>query len=117
MSLTDMQGLMTNRWSLTSDIDQWTALRQVIAECNPQHIGVNTSDVIWAADGLTFSLYNKLKETLGAELSSRITSAEPLAIRWLETRTAEELALYTQACAIAHAVMKRGFSRGSSRRA
>ncbi len=75
ISLTDMQGLMTSRWGLKSEVDQWTALRQVIAQCNPRSIGVNTSDVIWAADGLTLSLYNKLKDTLGAELSSRITSA------------------------------------------
>ena len=112
VSLTDMQGLMTDRWGLKSAVDQWTALRQVIAECDPKRIGVNTSDVIWAADGLTLSLYNKLKETLGPQLSSRLISAEPLAIRWLETRTPEELGLYTQACAIAHAVIKRGFSRG-----
>ncbi|HVU12211.1 MAG TPA: M24 family metallopeptidase [Phototrophicaceae bacterium] len=111
VSITDMQGLMTSRWGLNSGIDQWAALKQVIEECNPQKIGVNTSDVIWAADGLTHSLHNKLKETLGADLSSRIVSAEPLAIRWLETRTTEELALYSQACSIAHAVMKRGFSR------
>ena len=102
---------MTDRWSLNSDVDQWTALKEVIAECDPKQIGVNTSDVIWAADGLTLSLYNKLKTTLGSELSSRIVSAEPLAICWLETRTPEELELYTQACAIAHAVIKRGFSR------
>jgi hypothetical protein len=111
VSITDMQGLMTDRWGLKSDVDQWTALRQVITECDPKRIGVNTSDVIWAADGLTLSLSNKLRETLGTELSSRIVSAEPLAIRWLETRTAEELALYSQACSIAHAVIKRGFSR------
>jgi hypothetical protein len=111
ISLTHMNGLMTDRWNLNSPEDQWTALQSLIEECDPRRIGINISDVIWAADGLTAGLYEKLKSTLGTELSSRLESAESLCIRWLETRTQEELDLYTQACAIAHAVIKQCFSR------
>lgn len=111
LSLTDMRGLMDTAWRRDSGEDQWQALRRVIAERNPGRIGVNRSDVIWAADGLTASLERKLVETLGPDLSSRLVSAETACIRWLETRTREELDLYSQACAIAHALIAECFSR------
>ncbi|MBX3081884.1 MAG: aminopeptidase P family protein [Anaerolineae bacterium] len=111
ISLTDMQGLMTTIWNLQSAEDQWACLRRVVEERQPKRIGINQSDVIWAADGLTAALKEKLVATLGTELAGRIVSAEPLCIRWLETRLPTELALYEQACAIAHALMKTCFSR------
>ena len=108
---TNMQGLMTNVWDPRGAEDQWACLRRIVSERNPRRIGVNTSDVIWAADGLTASLERKLKETLGAELASRMASAEPLAIRWLETRLPEESELYQQAAAVAHYLIKTCLSR------
>lgn len=111
ISRTDMQGLMENVWSLSSDEDQWATLRRVIVERNPKRIGINTSDIIWAADGLTASLKDKLIETLGPDLSARLESAEPLCIRWLETRTPDEIEMYHQACAIGHAIIAKCFSR------
>ncbi len=98
-------------WTPLGEIDQWECLRRIVAERNPRRIGINQSDVIWAADGLTASLKAKLFETLGSGLSSRCVSAEPLSIRWLETRLPEELALYEQANAVARALIARVFSR------
>lgn len=111
ISLTNMQGLMTTIWGLDSAEDQWATLRRVVEERNPRRIGVNTSDVIWAADGLTASLKDKLVETLGENLSNRLESAESLVIRWLESRLPAELELYQHACAIAHHIMKTCFSK------
>jgi Xaa-Pro aminopeptidase len=56
-------------------------------------------------------LKEKLIATLGIELSSRLDSAEKLCIRWLETRIPQELMLYEQVAAIAHALIKEAFSR------
>jgi Xaa-Pro aminopeptidase len=111
ISLTDMQGLMTTIWNLQSQEDQWACLRRVVEERQPKKIGINQSETIWAADGLTAGLKDKLITTLGGELASRIVSAEPLCIRWLEARLPIELQMYEQACAIAHALMKTCFSR------
>jgi hypothetical protein len=94
ISLTNMQGLMMTIWGLDRADDQWAILRHVVEERNPRRIGINTSDVIWAADGLTASLKDKLVATLGENLSNRLESAEPLAIRWLESRLPAELELY-----------------------
>lgn len=111
ISLTDMGGLMTDAWTLSSPIDQWARLREIVAERSPRRIGINESDVIWAADGLTAALKDKLVATLGADLAARLESAEPLCIRWLETRLPEELVIYQQACAIAHWLIRTCFSR------
>jgi hypothetical protein len=111
ISLTNMQGLMTTIWGLDNPDDQWATLRRVIEKRNPRRIGINQSDIIWAADGLTASLKQKLVAALGENLSSRLESAEPLCIRWLESRLPAELELYQHACAIAHHIMKTCFSK------
>lgn len=111
ISLTDMQGLMTTIWDLDKPDDQWATLRRVIEERNPKRIGINQSDTIWAADGLTAALKARLVAALGESLSARLESAEPLGIRWLETHIPEELDVYHHACAVAHAVIKTCFSR------
>jgi hypothetical protein len=111
ISLTHMNGLMTDTWNLDSPVDQWTRLRQIVEERKPRRIGINQSDVIWAADGLTVSLKARLVAALDETLAARLESAEPMCIRWLETRLPQELDLYHHACGIAHWLMKRAFSR------
>ncbi|MBT3266270.1 M24 family metallopeptidase [Candidatus Poribacteria bacterium] len=113
ISRTNMTGLMDSLWEQGwhEEADQWACLRRVLDERKPKRIGVNVSNVIWAADGLTVALNERLRDTLGPELSGRIVSAEPLAIRWLETRLPRELELYHHACAIAHELIRETFSR------
>jgi hypothetical protein len=111
LSITDLGDLMTPAWSLDDAQDQWATLRRVVAERDPRRIGIDRSDVIWAADGLTATLGEKLVAALGEEYAPRLASAERLCTRWLETRLPRELALYEQACAIAHEVIRTRFSR------
>lgn len=112
ISRTNMRGLMPpSTWQPLDAKDQWQLLREYLDERQPRRIGINTSDVIWAADGLSASLKDKLFASIGPELASRCVSAEPLAIRWLETRLDEEFELYEHACQIAHAMMRHIFSR------
>jgi hypothetical protein len=111
ISRTNMCGLMPpGAWDPLGEVDQWECLRKIVAERAPRCIGINQSDVIWGADGLTAALKEKLFATLG-DHAARCVSAEPLAIRWLETRLPEELVLYEQANHIAHALIARTFSR------
>lgn len=111
ISRTNMYGLMTDIWDPNGMETQWECLRRIVCERTPKRIGVNRSGVIWGADGLTSGLKEKLISTLGTDLSSRLESAEKLCIRWLETRTPQEIMLYEQVSAIAHALISECFSR------
>jgi hypothetical protein len=123
ISLTDMGGLMTTVWGL-DDVpadpleresqraaSQWDTLRRLVEERDPQRIGINQSDTIWAADGLSAALKEQLLRSLGETFAGRVESSETLCTRWLETRLPEEIELFHHACAISHHLIKKCFSR------
>ncbi|MCZ6632043.1 MAG: M24 family metallopeptidase, partial [bacterium] len=111
ISRTNMQNLMPpSPWN-TDEEEQWACLKRIAEERNPKRIGINQSNTIWAADGLTVSLKEQLTQTLGSDLASRLASSEPLCIRWLETLVPEEMELYHHANAVAHHLIRRVFFR------
>jgi Xaa-Pro aminopeptidase len=90
--------------------DQWARLAEVVAERDPKVIGINESEVDHYGDGLTASLKARLVQALGPEYSKRLEPADRLAVRVLERRTRQELEIYPQIAAIAHAIIAEGFS-------
>ncbi|HEY2684692.1 MAG TPA: M24 family metallopeptidase [Steroidobacteraceae bacterium] len=103
-------GPYKSAWS-GGDLDsQWKALGQLIASRNPKRIGINTSRTWPIADGLTHALHDRLVEVLPSGYASRLVSAEPLVIRWIETRTPAEQALYPHINSIARGVVSEAFS-------
>ena len=97
-------------WDSEKKESQWDCLARIVKERDPQRIGINESESIWAADGLSATLKSRLVTTLGDTYASRFQSAEKMCIRWLETLLDEELELYHQAHAISHALIKKTFS-------
>ncbi|MEE4297483.1 MAG: M24 family metallopeptidase [Wenzhouxiangella sp.] len=97
-------------WSGESLDAQWKALGDLIAERDPATIGINVSSTWPEADGLTHGLHQKLLGVLPAGFDDRLVSAEDLVVRWLETRTEQELAVYPHIVAIARGVIAEGFS-------
>ena len=89
---------------------QWERLGEVIRERNPKRIGVNSSDTWPVADGLSHSLYKKLVDALGSDLSPRIVSSEALVVRWMETRLEREVEVWQRAVGIARETIARAFS-------
>ncbi|MEY4237455.1 MAG: hypothetical protein RL339_56 [Pseudomonadota bacterium] len=104
-------GLFAPAWDPVKQPDQWQAVAEIIAARNPAKIAVNSSDLYQFADGMTVSQYDKFMAALPAPLRQRIVSGEGLAIRWLETRTPAEMALYPAIVRTAHAVIGEAFSR------
>ena len=92
-------------WDAEKKESQWDYLARVVRERNPKVIGVNEGEVQWAAGGLTVPLKKSLVAALGPQLSTRLQSAELLATRWLETLLDEEIEIYGQVVALAHAVL------------
>ncbi len=104
-------GLFAPAWDPAKQPDQWQAVAELIAARNPAKIAINTSDLYQFADGMTVSQHDKFLAALPAPLHQRIVSGEGLAVRWLETRTPAEVALYPSILRTAHAVIGAAFSR------
>ncbi|MCG8459389.1 MAG: aminopeptidase P family protein [Holophagales bacterium] len=93
------------------DLDsQWQALGELIDEKAPEKIGINVSRHWPVADGLSKGLHERLLEVLPEGYEERLTSAEDLVIRWVETRTEPELAVYPHVVSLARGVIAEAFS-------
>ena len=98
-------GPYKSAWS-GGDLDaQWKALGALIASREPKRIGINVSRSWAAADGLTHALHERLVEALPPGYADRLVSAEALIIRWIETRTPLEQALYPHIDSITRGVI------------
>jgi Xaa-Pro aminopeptidase len=106
----DVGGLFPGAWNPSEEPDQWKRLASLVAERNPERIGVDRSPDFALADGLSSTEYERLKSALPDRLRERIVSAERLAIGWLETRTEPELQFYPSLCALAHQLIAEGFA-------
>jgi Xaa-Pro aminopeptidase len=91
---------------VTSDFD----LLSFVSERNPQRIGLNMSDQIGAADGLSHTSYRHLVETLGETYASRFVSAEKLISDFRSRRVASEIAAFGEAGEISREIAERALS-------
>jgi Xaa-Pro aminopeptidase len=91
---------------VTSDFD----LLSFVSERNPGRIGLNMSDQIGAADGLSHTSYRHLVETLGETYASRFVSAEKLISDFRSRRVASEIAAFGEAGEISREIAERALS-------
>jgi len=104
-------GLFEPAWNPDAQPDQWAAVADIIAERDPETIAINTSDLTAFGDGMTLSQHRAFLAALPERFHDRIVSGETLAVRWLETRTEPEMALYPGVVRIAHGIVARALSR------
>ena len=97
-------------WDMQKFPDQWQALVALISQRKPNKIALDTSRHFGHADGIDHTDYTELLAALPAEYRARVVSAEPLAVRWLETRTAREMQIYPQLIDATHKIIAEGFS-------
>jgi Xaa-Pro aminopeptidase len=110
--LKDAQGdLYATAWNPDAEPDQYAALARLVAERDPQSIGLNMSSTFAFGDGLSHSEYERLTAALGEPFAPRLTSAENLCVGWLERRTAAELTIYPQIVAMGHDLIETAYSR------
>ncbi|RUO32464.1 M24 family metallopeptidase [Aliidiomarina soli] len=103
-------GPYESAWSGGDLDEQWAALASLIEQKDPAQIGINVSTHWPEADGLTKALHQRLLDALPESYHPRLTSAEQLTVRWLETRTQAELDVYAQAVGLARGVIAEAFS-------
>jgi len=97
-------------WDKEKQPDQWARLAEIVAERDPQRIGVNQSQHWGLADGIVATDLQLLRDSLPEKYRKRIVSAESLGVAWLETRTAREMQIYPHIVRIAHNIIAEGFS-------
>lgn len=97
-------------WDPEAQPDQWKALMEIIQAKNPKKIGLNYAKDYGHADGLTHFDYEEFMKNLPQAHKSKVVSAQTLAVRWLETRTAAEMAAYKHIQELAHYIIAEGLS-------
>jgi Xaa-Pro aminopeptidase len=85
-------------------------LPQFVRERNPKRIGVNMSDELGPADGLSHAMYQHLVKTLGEPFASRLVSAEKLVADFRSRRVAAEIVAFGEAAGIAIQIAERALS-------
>lgn len=97
-------------WNKEQQPDQWQALADLIKNKNPKRIGINISKHFNIVDGLVHTDYTELMEVLPPVYRKKVTSAEKLAIRWIETRTPREMKIFEDLTALTHQIIAEAFS-------
>ena len=77
---------------------------------DPKRIGVNMSEAMGAADGLSATLHQHLKATLGEPYASRLVSAETLVSDFRARRVAAEVVAFGEAAGLAIQLTERALS-------
>jgi len=93
------------------DVSQESAdLAAFVRARNPKRIGLNMSEEMGLADGLTHTLYQHIAKTLGAPFVDRITSAEKLVSDFSSRRVASEIVAFGDAGEIGRQIAERALS-------
>ena len=85
-------------------------LKAFVAERAPRKIGVNMSDEMGSADGLSHTSYLELAKTLGEPWSARLVSAERLVSAFRNRRVATEIAAFAEAGELSKEIAERALS-------
>jgi Xaa-Pro aminopeptidase len=85
-------------------------LKAFVEARDPGSIALNYARNIGAADGLSYTSYQKLTEELGAEYAERFVSAEKLASDFRSRRVASEIAAFAWAGEMSRNIAERAFS-------
>jgi Xaa-Pro aminopeptidase len=85
-------------------------LKKFVSERNPERIGVNMSDRLGRADGLSRAGYDFLAKTLGPPYDARLVSADKLISDFLYHRVASEIAVFAEAGRISRELAENALS-------
>jgi Xaa-Pro dipeptidase len=85
-------------------------LHDLAVRYQPKHIGVDTSNDISTADGLTATMKDYLTNAFGPDYSSHMVSAQPLIVDYLNTRIPEEEPYFREAALLTRRIWMEAFT-------
>lgn len=91
-------------------VESGVDLRAFVAERDPRRIGVNMSERIGAADGLSHTGYGHLVAELGEPYAARLVSAEKLISDFRSRRVASEIVAFGEAAEMTRRIAERALS-------
>jgi len=103
-------GSLLNESGAYDGMSAATMLADFVRQRDPKRIGVNMSDEIGPADGLSVTMFAHLKKTLGEPYASRLVSAEKLVVDFRSRRVATEIVAFGEAAGIAVQLAERALS-------
>ncbi len=103
-------GYLINESGAYDGMSAASMLADFVRQRNPTRIGVNMSDEIGPADGLSVTMLAHLKKTLGEPYASRLVSAEKLVSEFRTRRVASEIVAFGEAAGIAIQLAERALS-------
>lgn len=92
------------------DIDSTIALGRFVAERSPRRIGLNMSEEMGLADGLSHTLYNHIVKEVGPQYATRLVSAEKMVSDFSSRRVASELVAFGEATEMGRQIAERALS-------
>ena len=103
-------GYLLSESGAYDEIAAASKLAEFVRHRDPKRIGVNMSDEIGPADGLSATMLTHLMKTLGEPYSSRLVSAEKLVSEFRSRRVASEIVAFGEAAGIAVQLTERALS-------
>jgi Xaa-Pro aminopeptidase len=103
-------GYLLNESGAYDGMSAATMLADFVRQRDPKRIGVNMSEEIGPADGLSVTMLAHLKKTLGEPYASRLVSAEKLVVDFRSRRVASEIVAFGEAAGIAVQLAERALS-------
>lgn len=85
-------------------------VKNFVTERDPARIGVNMSQYIGAADGLSHTCYLHLTEVLGPKYTEKLVSAEKLLADFRSHRVTSEIVSFGEAAELTRQIMERALS-------
>ena len=102
----DLLKIYTQAWNFREET-QMEAVHRVIREHAGERIAVNVSSINGQCDGLTKRMYEQLSQ----DTDVQFVEDSGIAVRWLETRTEDELEEYPAIYRIAMEIQKEAYTR------
>jgi Xaa-Pro aminopeptidase len=89
---------------------QYIELNKLLAEFNPQRIGINIGSTEWCAGGLTVNRHRDLLANIPARFHDRLVSAEKACTYFMQSMTPRELSVYNDVIALGHEMIAYTYS-------
>ncbi len=86
-------------------------INKIVNTLKPKNIAIDYSNMTAFADGISKTNFDYILNCIGEQNHNKVVSGEKLALRWLETRTTEEVEIYKNIVKLTRDIIKKCYSK------